>query len=821
MRLLRRPEFRLLVLAAIAAGAWLTVRHEPGPATVTTEPVSAASWRGLAGGSHAAVSLGGQMIVVLRTPSVAERLAQAKFATESVERGWAAQAFAAQQQVLTQLARRGLTVRPEYSYARVLDGFSAALDPRSVALLQHLPEVAGVYPVRIAYPASLSTTTFNGGQTGSLDLGLPGFDGAGITIALLDTGVDRSQPFVEGRVEPGIDVVGGTASAAPQRDPQNRALVERHGTELAGVLVGSGGPDGIHGVAPAATVLPIRVAGWQTGANGRDAVYARSDQVIAGLEHAADPNNDGDSHDAVRVALLGVAEPFAAFADSPEAQAIAGARALDVLVVTPAGNDGVAGPLFGSVSGPSGSADALSVGATDSRPESASVRVVFTQGLSVFDDEELPLLGAVPSGRSIDLALALPDGRVSLKGKAELVRPGPNPVATVAGAVADGASAVLLYGRELPSGSLGDPGVPVAQLPADSARQLVALLRQGAAIEAAFGRTTTAPNPEAGRVATFSSRGLTFGGALAPQLAAPGVDLATSDPGSSPDGEPAFSTVTGTSVAAAAVAGAAALLAQARPGLSAADLASLLAGSARRADAAPTAAAAGLVDAGASAVGEIAASATTLAFGPWTGATWRRSRPLVVHNVSSRRLSVRISVSSRLLAADPSTIEIAAGGNATVKITARATRRPSLDIVAGTLTARPAGGQALRIPWVITFRLPAGPLLGAATVAPAAFSPSDSKPARLDVAVGRIITAGGLEVEPVARLDLLLYSAGGAFLGALYHQVDLLPGTYSFGLTGRTPSGSPLTPGSYEIRIVAWPELGGKPTRARAAFRIE
>ena len=86
------------------------------------------------------------MIVVLRVPSVAQRVATAKLATEAAERRWAAEAFAAQQQVLTQLARHGLATRPDYSYARVIDGFSAVLDPRALPLLEHNPEVAGVFP---------------------------------------------------------------------------------------------------------------------------------------------------------------------------------------------------------------------------------------------------------------------------------------------------------------------------------------------------------------------------------------------------------------------------------------------------------------------------------------------------------------------------------------------------------------------------------------------------------------------------------------------------------------------------------------------------
>ena len=81
-------------------------------------------------------------------------------------------------------------------------------------------------------------------------------------------------------------------------------------------------------------MLPIRVAGWQTATDGRELVYGRSDQLIAGLDRAVDPNGDGDEHDAVRVALVGVAEPYAAFTDGPEAQAVQGALDLNTLVVT-------------------------------------------------------------------------------------------------------------------------------------------------------------------------------------------------------------------------------------------------------------------------------------------------------------------------------------------------------------------------------------------------------------------------------------------------------------------------------------------------------
>ena len=461
---------------------------------------------------------------------------------------------------------------------------------------------------------------------------MPGYDGRGVEIALLDTGVDRSQPYLGGRVRAGIDVLDANDTADAQPNPQNPNERERHGTELAGLLVGAGGPGGIHGAAPGATVLPVRVAGWQPDSTGRDAVYARSDQLIAGLDRAVDPNGDGDTHDAARIALIGVSEPYAAFADSPEALAVAGARSLDTLVVAPAGNEGIAGPVFGSLDGPGGAPAALTVAAIDPRRATASVHLSVWHGLDVTFDARLPLLGTIVPPHALDLAIGVPHGdgeQVSdyfdrhglglVAGRAALVHAGPDPGAAAVAASEGGARAVLVYGGNLPAGSLGlssDVGVPVVAIPAAAAHAILAGLRHGGHVGVALGRARSEPNPLAGRIASFSSRGLAFGGALKPDLAAPGIGLATSDPGSAPDGEPEFATVNGTSAAAASVAGAAAVLAQVRPDLGAADLASLLAGSARPAVGSFAAWGAGLVDVGASATGEVAASATSLSFGP-------------------------------------------------------------------------------------------------------------------------------------------------------------------------------------------------------------
>ena len=820
MPMRRRPSLTIPVLVAIAVAAALVATHGDRRIPSYSE---ATTWRGLVGEAHPQVTIGRRRIVVLRTPSVAQRLAAARYATEQQERAWAAQAYATQQQVLVKLAAHGLGVRPDYSYARVLDGFSAVLDPRAEALLEQDPDVLGVYPVRAAFPATVSSTRLIP-ATAPPPAALSGYNGRGVQIALLDTGVDLSQPYLGGRVQAGIDVVNGNKDAGARTDPQNPNRRERHGTELAGLLVGSGGPQGIHGVAPGATVFPVRVAGWQPDVSGHQEVYARSDQLIAGLDRAVDPNGDGDTHDGARVALVGVSEPYAAFADSPEALAVNGAFDLDTLVVVAAGNEGNAGPVYGSLDGPAGAARALTVAAIDPRPSTASVHLSVFRGLDVTFDGRLPLLGAVVPPKASELEIGVPLGNGEqtsdyfdsrglglVAGRAALVRVGGDPGAAAVAASQAGAAVLLFYGGKLPAGSLGlssDVDIPVVAIPARAARAILAGLRHGARVGVSVGLAHLEPNPLANRVASFSSRGLSFSGSLEPDLAAPGIGLPTSDPGASADGEPAFATVNGTSAAAAAVAGAAAVLAQARPDLTAPELRSLLVGSARPNGAPAASGGAGIVDVGASAAGELAASVTSLALKPGARAT------VTIRNISTRRLIVMPAGAD--LRVSPQRVSIKPGRTTRIRVRTDEPRGS-----AGVLELTPTGGQPLRIPWLVVPKPPAGTLLPQATLDDTTFAPSDESPAVLVVRAGRVYTGGGLQIEPVERLDVLLYTAAGAFVGVLARERDLLPGSYQFGVTGRSPTGPTLAPGRYELRLVAWPTGGGAPSRARVPFAIQ
>lgn len=851
----RLAQLGLLAIVALAAAAIsvaaATGGHSQGG---RDEPVS---WRGLVGGPRPEVPVGQRMIVVLRTPSLARRVAAAGGrASEATQRRWHTAAEAAQRQLISRLSVAGLQLRPEYSYSRVISGFSAPLDARAIALLQRFPEVEGVYPVRIAYPTATTSELLERGQLApgsgvEARLELPGFTGRGVTIAMLDTGVQHGHDYIAGAVLDGVDILENDDLASAKARPDEPSEVERHGTQLAGLIVGSGGPGGLTGVAENATILPIRVAGWQRDVAGRWAVYSRTDQLIAGLERAVDPNDDGNAHDAARIALVGVAEPFAAFEDSPSARAVAGALALDTLVVAPAGNDGPAGPRYGSIAGPGGSREALTVGAADDRRTTDHVRVTIRSGLRVVFDGEVPLGGAREPGDSLLLDLAAPaprdpllpsvlgegseppvsiadffdrNGYSRVAGKAALAPAGDSPDAAAAGAAGAGAAAVVLHDARIPAGALGADeriGVPVVSIPAGAAAEAQRLLRAGEPATIELGAPRERRNQDAGGPAAFSSRGLAFDGGTKPEVVAPGVTLLTSQPGREADGQPAFGTVSGSSAAAAVAAGGAALLAQARPDLDAKALRGAVVGTAKAVDGARR------LDLGAAAAVEVVAAPTSVPLGHANARGWQGTAELTVRNVSERPLTVEVStgrlgeVGGAALQVSPARFRLGAKESRKVAVTTRlAYMPPGLRILAAEFELRAGGGAPVRVPWTLTLGRYERDLL-AVRISTQRFKPSDSAPALLELRAGRLVTERGRsEVLPLSHLDLDLWR-GRRRIGRLARLRNLLPGRYTFGLTGRGPAGRRLPPGRYTLRLIAFPPGEAPPSRQFVQFTIQ
>ncbi|WP_328422746.1 S8 family serine peptidase [Streptomyces sp. NBC_00443] len=138
--------------------------------------------------------------------------------------------------------------------------------------------------------------------------------GEGVTVAVVDSGVDATHPDLTGQVLPGKDVNGGDA----HKD------TDGHGTGMASIIAGhghgQGSSVGVMGLAPKAKILPVRASnGDEMSTNWPDGVRYAVDQ---GAEVINLSFND-----------------TAAYPGSKGAKAIAYAQQHDVVVVAGAGND--------------------------------------------------------------------------------------------------------------------------------------------------------------------------------------------------------------------------------------------------------------------------------------------------------------------------------------------------------------------------------------------------------------------------------------------------------------------------------------------------
>jgi len=833
-----RPSRSRGVWLSVALAAVLVLGTGARAQEPTASAIDEAGWQGVLG-VRAAVSTAQRYVVVLEPPSLAERVRGAGGqASEREMRSWTAAAVAQQEQFIARVSAGGARVAPEYRYVRVLNGFSARLDPTSLALLEGDREVEGVFPVRIAYPAQAA------GAEGVLpssvaDLEIPGLDGTGVTVALLDTGIDQSHPFLRRSVLSGIDTINPGSGGVAQPHPTIPGRPERHGTELAGIVTGSDGPDGLHGIAPGASILPVRVAGWQPNAEGGYTVYSRTDQILAGLEAAVDPNDDGDTHDAARVALIGVVEPYASFSDGPLARAVGGAAELDMLTIVPAGNDGRAGPGYGNIAGPGGAAAAVTVGAADGRLAMPTVRVLVRAGLRVLFEDTVPLGGAPSETVTGDVVLVnrvtaakgiqglfSTDGVSSVAGRAVLLPRGVLSDDRVEETTAAGALAVLVDGP-LPAGafSLDVPaGVPVVGLADGLVREIRALISAGVPVTVAIGGVEIAEREGGGSVAAFSSRGLSFDGGVKPDLVAPGVSVPTSEPGRGDEGEVRFGTVGGTSAAGAVTDGVAAILAQGRPGVDAVGLHGLLVGSAQRSDLDPTASGAGLVDLRRAAQLEVFADPAVVSFGTATTGSSEIERVLRIRNISTRRLAVSIGTAPIApkgveITTDPERVRLRPGASAEIVVRAETfDLSDEAGVATGELVLRAGDSPEVHVPWAVAVPEPVD-LVSRVTLEPTAARVSEATPAVLGLVVGAVTVTPGPQVRAVELLEVQLWRRD-SLLGVLARRRELLPGRYTFGLTGRGANGERLRAGTYMIRVVAWPGDGTRRQAETIPYRV-
>jgi hypothetical protein len=228
------------------------------------------------------------------------------------------------------------------TYHRVLLGASIRVPREMVPFIQALPYVASVHEDRV-YRAlwSDSVSHINADKAWAQF----GTRGAGVKIAVIDSGIDYRHPALGGGIGPGFKVVGGWDFVDDDADPIDTF---GHGTHVAGIIAANGG--GLLGVAPEASLIAYRALGNQGSGSASD--------VIAAIERCVDPDQNGDPSDHVDIVNLSLGGP--ALDDDPGAAAVETATAAGILFCIAAGNTGD----YGNVQTPGIAPSAITAGAS-------------------------------------------------------------------------------------------------------------------------------------------------------------------------------------------------------------------------------------------------------------------------------------------------------------------------------------------------------------------------------------------------------------------------------------------------------------------------
>ncbi len=261
-----------------------------------------------------------------------------------------------QMEIQALASRHGLGIARWLGDSAVLLANSAQIS----ALAAEKDVLSGDAPVAPFMEVSDSSTAadqVHAGQAGLL-LGLgaiPGVTGAGITVAVVDSGIS-AHPALTGKVIANVSKVSGDSSTADAHG---------HGTHIAGIIAGNSSASKYvtslykGGIAPDVKLVNVRVL----GANGT----GWTSDVIAGIEWVIE-NRAKYKIRAINLSLgHPVTEPSAT---DPLCIAVMKATASGIVVIVSAGNAGKAEdgtPILGGITSPGNSPYAITVGAMNTK----------------------------------------------------------------------------------------------------------------------------------------------------------------------------------------------------------------------------------------------------------------------------------------------------------------------------------------------------------------------------------------------------------------------------------------------------------------------
>ncbi len=459
----------------------------------------------------------------------------------------------------------GAAFEQRRDFQTLFNGLSVDAGPADIAKIAQLPGVVAVWPVeQIAIPETqpsvapelFTALAMTGADVVQSELG---YTGAGIKVAVMDTGIDYTHPDLGGawgnRVAYGWDFVGdaftGENEPIPGSDPMD---CNGHGTHVAGI-VGANGQ--VVGVAPDVTFGAYKVFGCDG--------FTWADIMLEAMEMAL-----SDGMDVLNMSL------GAAFQWPQYPTAVASDRLVQrgMVVVASIGNSGAAGIY--SAGAPGVGKDVIGVASFDNSH-------VFLPYFEVEDRQigyitmafspEPPESGAYVIE---DIGLGCDPLEVDLSGKVALAARGVCAFSVKAdNATIAGAEAVLVANNApgVFSGTLGEaipgiaPTVGISQADGDFIRSHAEPVKlTWTDDEESF------VSPTGGLISGFSSYGLAPDLSFKPDIGAPGGNVYSTYP----TALGGYATLSGTSMSAPHVAGAAALLLEAQPHTRARDVRGIL-----------------------------------------------------------------------------------------------------------------------------------------------------------------------------------------------------------------------------------------------------
>ena len=377
-----------------------------------------------------------------------------------------------------------------------------------------------------------------------------GYDGSGIIISIIDTGIDLSHPDLEGKIIGGYDFVDNDDM------PED---VNGHGTQVAGIIAANGN---LKGIAPNSKILMYKVS--------EDGESVPSHLIIKAIEKSIE-----DGADIINISL-GINQT-----NTKIDQAVNKAIRNNIFVVTAAGNFG---PELNTIGSPGINPNAITVGATFNNVTSSIVSTFEIEGktFNVF-----PMVGTQSLTEPITSQIIFGKyGRVhdllenNFEGSILLIERGSDIENEIVyfsdkekNAADVGAKAIVVYNNK-PGIFFGEliheyvdegynPTIPALSLSREDGLLIKEILQSDTK-----GVLDVFYHPDF--VAYFSSRGPVSPFYIKPDIVAPGAFINTTDTNGN------YKISSGTSFAAPHVAGTAALVLQKNPQLSPQELKSIL-----------------------------------------------------------------------------------------------------------------------------------------------------------------------------------------------------------------------------------------------------